>query len=158
MIKDFLRVAGGSDANASHNLQATTQAWCAWYGVNDTSRAMLGSRHQGQVFPATVEILLPGLSGNYVACCSTSGWSFGYLKPSSTAAAPPAEARAPGESGKCTSCVPSPSVMDEPAEQAGMPEADVLGGAEFDPSNPFNEKEHVEMNFDDPEGESVIPA
>eukprot|EP00435_Cladocopium_sp_Y103_P075107 s178_g54.t1 len=42
MINDFLGITGQIEETTSHSLKATTLAWCARYGIGDTSRAMLG--------------------------------------------------------------------------------------------------------------------
>ena len=42
MLNDFLGVVDTKEATSSHSLKATTLVWCARYGIDDTSRAMLG--------------------------------------------------------------------------------------------------------------------
>eukprot|EP00435_Cladocopium_sp_Y103_P033131 s4531_g8.t1 len=42
MLNDFLGITDTDQETSSHSLKATTFVWCAKYGIDDTSRAMLG--------------------------------------------------------------------------------------------------------------------
>ena len=140
MINGFIGAAGKSIATTSHSLKSTTLVWWARYGIDATSRAMLGHHsikdkslacYSRDLLARPLRELCGMLMKIRLGHFKPDGTRSGYMQVGKQHAVPE------GECARRSRSVPSPSLASDWAEFEAAKAVDVSALPSFDPSNPF---------------------
>eukprot|EP00435_Cladocopium_sp_Y103_P059351 s1613_g21.t1 len=149
ILNDFLKLTDTEQAASSHSLKATTLVWAARYGIDDTSRAMLGHHaiqnksmacYSRDLLAKPLRELCGMLLNVRLGHFRPDGTRSGYMRDSQVNLLEKEEAAAVDSE----SVVPSPSIVGAEEPQGAAKDADVSGTKGLDPSNPFQETEQTE--------------